>query len=346
MWLTCGKDMKMKTILTINKMWNINDYQGLIERNIDCFRANGIHLTEESIKLLMDVRKKQNVRLFFDLPGVKTRIWTISQLKENVIEGTSVSIGKRKMKDCMFYVTGESFWNSCKVSDILHIRRVNREPVKLEIKECYDEYIIAKVNSSGIIGNGYHIYNPNEYWGNEVLSEDDKMQKENIERLQPEVIAVSFADVPDIIEEARNEFGKDKRYFAKIESPQAIDNLEKIVDIADGIIIGRDDMSAYCSKEEIDNVIKRALKICNLKQKDCIGASNYLQNVYDSGVYDSNDIYDYQLLIHEGAYGVYINETNKDSDWKKYLDALDDMSNSKYIKDSRDELVKGSREND
>ena len=52
------------------------------------------------------------------------------------------------------------------------------------------------------------------------------------------------------------------------------------------------------------------------------------------------------MLIHEGAYGVYINETNKDSDWKKYLDALDDMSNSKYIKDSRDELVKGSRENE
>ena len=183
----------------------------------------------------------------------------------------------------------------------------------------------AKVLTSGIIGNGYHIYNPKEYWGNVVLSEDDKKQKNNINRLQPDVIAVSFADVADIIEEARNEFGRDKRYFAKIESPLAIENLEKIADVADGIIIGRDDMSAYCSKEEINQVIEKALKICESKQKDCIGASNYLQNVYDNGIYEKCDIYDYQLLKNNGAFGIYINETNKDSDWNKYLNALDEM---------------------
>ena len=315
----------MKYILTVSNLWNFSDFDELIKNGVFDFRVNGIHLKNETLELLNSVLLDRRINVFYDLPGVKNRIWTSSRQREVVKAGSIMSICKSNYDNKSFYITGNTFWDNCKKGDIYHIRRVNRKPVELEILEVSDDKVTVNVRTDGIIGNGYHIYNPEKYYSNETLSIDDKMQMKKIDLLNPQVIAVSFADIPKIIEEARDYFGKDKKYYAKIESPKAIENIDELIDISDGIIIGRDDMSAYYSEDEIDNVIKMTLKKCDEKNKRMIGASNYLQNVYDTGHYNEKDVYDFNVLKSGEAFGLYINETNKDGDWRKYLNALNLM---------------------
>lgn len=311
---------KMNKILTVNNAWNLHDFEDLRRLGIKCFRVNGIHLQANMLSVLETIHDNE-MELFFDLPGTKCRIWNTNAKKETVSAGDRICI-HREGKGEGFYITGENLWRNVVNDDLLFVRRINRDPVRLKVIENNKEKIIVEVLSSGIIGNGYHIYDPFHYWGNHCLSIDDRKQKTLVDRLMPQNIAVSFADTAEVIQEARSYFGPEIKYFAKVESPEGIKNLDSIIEIADGIIIGRDDLSAYYQCEEIESLVEEILMRCRIKGKPCIGASNYLQNIYDTGSMNEFDVEAYNRLKSGNAHGIYINETNKDVQWRKYVEAL------------------------
>lgn len=205
----------------------------------------------------------------------------------------------------------------------------------MRVNAVYDNHFTATIISEGTIGYGYHIYNPNQYFPNDSLSIDDLNLSSSISTLQPDVIAISFADTATIIEEAKALWGHHSRIYAKIESPFSIKNITDIIAAADGIIIGRDDLSAYYSRESIANIIASTLTLCKKANKPLIGASNYFQSVYEGHPFSAKDIIDYMALLRAGAAGIYINETNKDPNWSKYagvINSIDSMQNDKVLK--------------
>lgn len=320
----------MEKVFTVNNDWIYDDYIDIKNAGIKNLRINGIHLTEEALDILLSFNHKGNFTIFYDLPGIKWRIWSKNKQRIYVKADDMIIIreerGDEKENSLYdFTVTGQKFWDNIQRGDILIIRRINSQNVKIVITDCGDKVLSAKVVSGGVIGYGYHILNPDRYIMNNKLSVDDLEQDFRIRKILPDIIAVSFADCKEVIYEAKERWGDISQIYAKIESPEAIRNIPEILNVSDGIIIGRDDLSAFYSEDQIKEIVSDILIIVHNSHKPCIGASNYLQNVYERGYYTDKDISDVFMLLSNSAKGIYINETNKDSNWKKYLKAINEI---------------------
>ncbi|MBQ8490607.1 MAG: hypothetical protein IJ535_12570 [Pseudobutyrivibrio sp.] len=318
----------MEKIFTVNNKWAVNDYCNMVDSGITSIRVNGIHATDDTIKIISHLKKERQIKIYYDLPGVKWRIWSSNRERIQVHESDEIFLYNENYNltnPAQFRIIGERFWDNIRKGDIFFIRRVHRENVIIEINEAFAGKARATVLHGGLIGYGYHIYNPYEYKVNNELSELDLKQDQRIRRLEPNIIVVSFADTEEIVKQAKNMWGEKSDIFAKIETKEAINNLDDVLKVADGIVIGRDDLSAFLKKEEIRGAVETILNKCIKNNLRCIGASNYLQNVYENNTYDEEDLFDIEMLIQKKAYGIYINETNKDSCWSKYLRMINKM---------------------
>ncbi|WP_405013838.1 pyruvate kinase [Kitasatospora sp. NBC_01539] len=101
-------------------------------------------------------------------------------------------------------------------------------------------------------------------------------------RLGADIIALSFVrsgkdadDVHRIMEEE----GRRLPVIAKVEKPQAVDNLESIVDAFDGIMVARGDLGVEMPMEDVPIVQKRAVKLAKRNAKPVIVATQMLDSM-------------------------------------------------------------------
>ncbi|OEV12674.1 pyruvate kinase, partial [Streptomyces nanshensis] len=70
--------------------------------------------------------------------------------------------------------------------------------------------------------------------------------------------------------------------LAKVEKPQAVANLEAIVDAFDGIMVARGDLGVEMPLEQVPLVQKRAVKLCRRNAKPVIVATQMLDSMIDA----------------------------------------------------------------
>jgi len=104
-------------------------------------------------------------------------------------------------------------------------------------------------------------------------------------RVGADVIALSFVrsgrDVEDVLRVMEEE-GRRVPVIAKIEKPQAVENLEDIVDAFDGIMVARGDLGVEMPLEAVPMVQKRAVKLAKRNAKPVIVATQMLDSMIDN----------------------------------------------------------------
>ncbi|MEU8570092.1 pyruvate kinase [Streptomyces pathocidini] len=104
-------------------------------------------------------------------------------------------------------------------------------------------------------------------------------------RTGADIIALSFVrsgdDVRDV-HRVMDEEGRRLPVLAKIEKPQAVENLESIVDAFDGIMVARGDLGVEMPLESVPMVQKRAVKLAKRNAKPVIVATQMLDSMIDA----------------------------------------------------------------
>ena len=98
-------------------------------------------------------------------------------------------------------------------------------------------------------------------------------------------IAMSFVRTADDIRELKAlmaELGKDAAVIAKIEMGEALENIEAIIEICDGIMVARGDLGIETPAEEVPYHQKRIIKLCNEAAKPVITATQMLESMTDN----------------------------------------------------------------
>jgi pyruvate kinase len=106
------------------------------------------------------------------------------------------------------------------------------------------------------------------------------------------MVALSFVrDAADItrVHEIMNEEGKFLPVIAKIEKPQAVDNLEEIIDAFDAIMVARGDLGVELPLEQVPIVQKRAVELSRRWAKPVIVATQMLETMIANAVLDGAD---------------------------------------------------------
>jgi pyruvate kinase len=92
-------------------------------------------------------------------------------------------------------------------------------------------------------------------------------------------LAVSFAENPSEIVKIRKMFKKKIKIISKIETKKAVDNIDKLIKVSDGIMIARGDLGRAISFEKIPMIQKMITKKCNKKRIMSITATEMMPSM-------------------------------------------------------------------
>ena len=176
--------------------------------------------------------------------------------------------------------------------------------VKVEVVEADDTVVTTKVIVAGPVSNNKGINLPGVAVNVPALSEKDEADLRWGLRLGADLIALSFVrDATDIVRvhEIMAEEGRKLPVIAKIEKPQAVDNLEAIIAAFDLIMVARGDLGVELPLEAVPIVQKRAIELARRMAKPVIVATQMLESMINSPVPTRAETSDVANAVLDGA---------------------------------------------
>jgi pyruvate kinase len=151
-----------------------------------------------------------------------------------------------------------------------------------------------------------------------AITDKDRSDVEFAISKNTEYIAMSFVRSEDDIREMRwliRHLGGDAAVVAKIEKHEALENIERIIDASDGIMVARGDLGVETPAEEVPFHQKRIIRLCNAAAKPVITATQMLNSMVENPRptrAEASDVYnaildgtDAVMLSNETASGHY-----------------------------------------
>lgn len=258
---------------------------------LDVVRLNFSHGTHaqhvESVNLLRRINQKyrRHIRIMQDLEGFRIRVGHFGGEKARVLTNRSTvwltsDMQAQGPKTIPFDYAGDL--RRIKPGQMIYIDDGN---LALRAEDIRATSIRATVIEGGILKERKGINMPGANLAFQGMTEKDKQDIQFGLQHEVDYIALSFVrDAADVREAA--EIVKPSlprcRIVAKIESRQAIRNIDKIIEAADGIMIARGDMGVAIPIWEVPIIQKKIIKKCNVAGKFVITATQMLEHMTES----------------------------------------------------------------
>jgi pyruvate kinase len=176
--------------------------------------------------------------------------------------------------------------------------------VKVKVTAVDDRTVTTEVVVAGAVSNNKGINLPGVAVNVPALSEKDEEDLRWGLKLGADLIALSFVrNADDIVRvhEIMEEEGIKVPVIAKIEKPQAVDNLEAIIDAFDSIMVARGDLGVELPLEAVPIVQKRAVELARRMAKPVIVATQMLESMISSPVPTRAETSDVANAVLDGA---------------------------------------------
>ena len=142
--------------------------------------------------------------------------------------------------------------------------------------------VVCRVTEGGPVSDNKGLSLPGMNVSVPAMSEKDCADLEFALGLRVDIIALSFVRSPadiDLVHKIMDETGARLPVIAKLEKPEAVDNLEAIVLAFDGIMVARGDLGVELPLEHVPLVQKRAVQIARENAKPVIVATQMLDSM-------------------------------------------------------------------
>jgi len=282
----------------------------LVEAGMDVARINRSHgSTEEHEQVYRNVRQAaeeagRNVAVLVDLQGPKIRLARFVDGPHDLAVGDIFTITTREVEGTkdICGTTFKGLAGDCKPGDFLLIDDGKVRVEVMEVKDGTD--VVTKVIVPGPVSNNKGINLPGVAVSVPAMSDKDEEDLRWGLKLGADFIALSFvrsaADYADVARIMAEE-GRIVPVIAKVEKPQAVDNLEEIVDAFDGVMVARGDLGVELPLEDVPLVQKRAIELCRSQAKPVIVATQVLESMTHSPVPTRAETSDCANAILDGA---------------------------------------------
>ncbi len=298
----------------------------LATSGVNLFRINCSHgTTPDFVRAANAIRaatKKATfpVGLLFDIAGPKLRLERFEgRLIIKQGQTLTLSTGRTELDKRTIAVNHPGIIASVKKGEKVYIDDGN---IILETVKPGRQWVMLRAVNGGTILPGKGINLPHTNIKIPTISDKDKDDIKTAVRCKADYIALSFVRSADDIAQARRiikSFGGDQGIIAKLEKREAIDNLEKVMECADGVMIARGDLGVELPFAELPKLQRKIIKLANCQQKPVIVATQMLEsmrfspratraevNDVASAVFDMVDAV---MLSAETATGKYPQET-------------------------------------
>jgi len=199
-----------------------------------------------------------------------------------------------------------------------HIIFMHDGKKKLEVKDVKGNDVICKVLVGGEIKGRRGLNMPDSDLSVKSITDKDLKDLEFGIKNEVDFFALSFVRRPSDITELRDILDKRKSkagIIAKIETPQAIENIDEIISLCDGIMIARGDLAIEVPFEKVPGYQKMVIQKCNMVGKPVITATQMLESMIKSPVATRAEVSDIANAIIDGTDAIMLSEESTLGDY-------------------------------
>lgn len=298
---------KTKIIATIGPSISEDSiFRKIITAGVDVIRINFSHGTfedfERYIELVLKFNKKlkRRVRILGDLEGARIRI---GYLREKILLRKNQRLTLKKG----IHQEGDDIpvdYNG-NLKDVLPAKFIYIDDgnIVLKILSVSEEKIEVSVVRGEFLKSRKGINIPDSNLKFPSLEEKDIKNIEFINKTEKfDYVALSFVrKSKDIIELRKKLKDRKIKIVAKIEDREGIKNIEKIIDVSDGIMIARGDMGISIPIYQVPFVQKEIIKKCKKKNKFSIVATQMLESMVENPIPTRAEVSDIANAVIDGA---------------------------------------------
>ena len=245
----------------------------------------------------------QPIAILVDLQGPKIRLARFVNGPHDLARGDIFTITADEVEGTKDRVgtTYKGLPGDCKPGDRILI---DDGKVTVEVVEVKGNDVVTKVIEPGAVSNNKGINLPGVAVSVPALSEKDKEDLRWGLAAGADFIALSFvrsaADIKDV-HAIMDEVGIRRPVIAKIEKPQAVENLQEIVDAFDGIRVARGDLGVELPIEDVPLVQKRCIELAREAAKPVIVATQMLDSMITNSTPTRAEATDCANAVLDGA---------------------------------------------
>ena len=285
-------------------------FRQLVRAGLDVARLNFSHGSHEDKQALIHMIRKVSreerkpLCILADLQGPKIRTSKLVDHKPVLlVAGETITItpreidGTKELVGTIFKTLAENVEKGSRIllSDGL---------IELVVTEVNGGDVVCEIINGGKLGENKGINLPGVAVKVPALTEKDDIDLEFALRAGADAIAVSFVRTAEDINLVRDRiayYGSASWIIAKLEKPQAIDNLEAILAVADGIMVARGDLGVEVPPEKVPAIQKHIIRRAADFRKPVITATQMLESMIDNPRPTRAEVSDVANAIYDGS---------------------------------------------
>lgn len=289
---------------------DINVLEEMFNEGLDICRINFSHGDYEVVKSTVEnirtlnKKLKRHVGILADLQGPKLRIGTVKNNLLNLVTGEMIDITTKEQEgdEQRIYITYPQFPQDVKVGEMVLI-----DDGKLHLKVIETngkDNVRCLIKVGGPLSGKKGVNLPNTKISLPCLTVKDIRDLDFALDFDFDWIGLSFVrSVTDIVElkDIIRSKGKRARVVAKIEKPEAIREIDNIIDVSDAIMVARGDLGVEIPMEKVPMLQKMIVHKCIEIGKPVIIATQMMESMITSYTPTRAEVNDVANAVMDGA---------------------------------------------
>ncbi|MDC0070693.1 pyruvate kinase [Rhodobiaceae bacterium] len=312
---------KTKILATLGPSSNsIKKIIELSKAGASAFRLNCSHLDETSLKnYVKKIRRAEEllnkpIGILVDLQGPKIRIGRVKDGENLLKKGSIFLLDLKKEIGNYKRVTlpHKKIFLSLRKG---HLILLDDGKIHLKVTSVKLDEIRTKVIQGGYLKSNKGVNLPETNIKTSALSSIDKKFANVAVQEGVDWIALSFVQKPNDIKELRKICSNKASIMAKIEKPSALDYIDNIANLADGIMIARGDLGVELPIESVPGWQKKIIRVARVKGKPVVVSTQMLESMTSSLTPTRAEVSDVANAVFEGADAVMLSAESASGDY-------------------------------
>ncbi len=327
---------KTKMICTIGpKSESKEVLSTLVDAGMNCIRCNFSHGDHAEQKARMDLirsinaEKGTHVAVLLDTKGPEIRTHLFKDGGVTLEKGTTVRISMNEVEGTTerFSITYPGLINDVEVGGTI---LVDDGYVELTITaiDMENQDIVCEVKNTSFVKSRRGINVPGAKLNMPFISEKDHSDYVFGCEMQVDYVAASFVrraeDVAAIREIFAQHGNTHSQIIAKIENQEGVDNIDSIIEIADGIMVARGDLGVEVPAEDVPLIQKAIIAKCNAAGKIVVTATQMLESMQKNPRPTRAEVSDVANAIFDGSDAVMLSGESAAGDYP--LESVETMA--------------------
>jgi len=281
----------------------------LVNVGMDVARLNFSHGSHDDHKKVIDairsvsVRMHKPITILQDLQGPKLRTGKIKNGKIELVEGATISITTDEVLGTsdMISTSYKYLPDDVKIGDIILL---DDGMMQLQVTGVEPKKVICEVIEGGYLSDHKGINLPNVAISQPSLTSKDRKDLDFGIANDVDLVAMSFVRSADDVQRVKDiiaENGKQILVVAKLEKPEAIEHLEEIMYVTDGVMVARGDLGVEVPLEKVPPLQKKIIHLAMRLGKPVITATQMLESMRFNSRPTRAEVSDVANAIFDGS---------------------------------------------